>query len=165
MSIRWPSPPPFRLVPSVVLKLIAVGSPVVNCAIPDRFHPANTYRKIAFLGSTVVPLGTRYTKLTTRLWVWKRPAFFGRRSLKRVETNKIQFRDCVVSTGQHSLITSRLNACKSVANRVRSGSTGVGNHLARRRNSESLLRVNHRFLRRIIRKPAGGVPRRIVSMQ
>src|SRR5205814_7627039 len=80
----------------------------------------------------------------------KRAAFFWRRRLKGIKPDKDQFRECVVTTGQYALITARSHAFERMADRVCARGACIRNYLARCRNSECFMRINHRLLCRLI---------------
>src|SRR5205807_167102 len=68
----------------------------------------------------------------------KGAAFFWRRGLKRIEADKNQLRERVITAAQYALIASRANALEGMTDRVRACSAGVGNYLARPTNAESI---------------------------
>ena len=79
------------------------------------------------------------------------PASFRRRGLERIEPDEDQLGEGVVAPREDPLIPAGSDALESMANRVRPGGAGVRNHLAGCREAESLLRVHHGLLRRVVR--------------
>ena len=75
------------------------------------------------------------------------PAFFGGGGLQRIESNENQLGQRVIPAGQHAPVFSGAYQFKRVADRICAGGARVGNHLARYRNAERLLGIDHWFLR------------------
>ena len=76
------------------------------------------------------------------------PAFFRRRRLERIETDKDQLGERIVAAGEDALVAARADAFEGMPDRVRAGSAGIRDDLARGREAERFLRVHDRLLRR-----------------
>ncbi len=94
----------------------------------------------------------------------KGPAFFGRGSLEGIEADEHELGKRVVAAGQHALVFARADAFECVADRIRAGGAGIGDDLAGRGNAKRFLRINRRFLRRIVGDPARRVPQPTLSI-
>jgi hypothetical protein len=94
----------------------------------------------------------------------KRTAFFWRRGLKRIKADENQFRECVVTTRQHALVSARAYTLERVTNRIGSRRARICNHLAWCRNSKGFLSINHRLLRGVVCDPCRRMSQVAMSM-
>ena len=71
--------------------------------------------------------------------------------MERIEPDKDELGKCIVSAGQDAIISAGANALECMTDCVATRRAGIRDHLAWGGNAESVLRIDHRFLRGIIR--------------
>ena len=90
-------------------------------------------------------------------WLSNGPAAIWSGRLERIEPDKNQLGDRVVSARQDALVTAGTDALEGVPDRVGAGGAGVGDDLAGGGDPEGFLRVHDGLLGRVVGDQRSGV--------